>query len=204
MKKWLAKIACVFMVAVLCGCGSEESGEPRTIKSTTGVEDLLKAEKEKSEAKTEKAEAKAESDEGMTNEADETRVQTSDSDISMTDDTNTDTELDLDLTTLSSTLVYSEVYNMMVNSEEYCGKRIKMSGIMAYYHDEQTGNDYFSCIIQDATACCAQGIEFELTKDYVYPQDYPEVGTVITVVGIFDTYWEGEYEYCTLRNAKLL
>ena len=57
--------------------------------------------------------------------------------------------MNVDLTVLSSTMVYSEVYNMVV-----------------------------------------------------YPEDYPEPGTEICVVGVFDTYSEGDYLYCTLRNAR--
>ena len=34
-------------------------------------------------------------------------------------------------------------------------------------------------------------------------EDYPEIDEEITVVGVFDTYMEGEYRYCTLRNASL-
>ena len=60
--------------------------------------------------------------------------------------------IDVDLTVLSSTMVYSEVYNMMVSPEAYIGKTVKMEGLCAYYNDEQTGNDYYTCIIQDATA----------------------------------------------------
>ena len=37
-----------------------------------------------------------------------------------------------------------------------------------------------------------------------YPDDYPEADAEICVVGVFDTYQEGEYTYCTLRNASLL
>ena len=93
---------------------------------------------------------------------------------------------------------------MMASPEQYIGKTVKMDGLFAYYHDEATGNYYFACIIQDATTCCAQGIEFVLTEDYVYPDDYPEVDEEICVVGVFDTYQEGDYTYCTLRKAKLV
>ena len=79
-----------------------------------------------------------------------------------------------------------------------------MKGAFAYYHDEESGNSYYSCIIADATACCAQGIEFVLTEDYIYPDDYPNEGGDICVVGVFDTYQEGDYTYCTLRNAKIV
>ena len=57
---------------------------------------------------------------------------------------------------------------------------------------------------EDAAACCSQGIEFVLTDEYSYPDDYPEEGREICVVGVFDTYQEGGYTYCTLRDAKML
>ncbi len=112
--------------------------------------------------------------------------------------------IDIDLTALSSTMVYSEVYSMMSAPEEYIGKTVKMRGPFAYYYDEATQSEYFACIIQDATACCAQGIEFVLAGDYTFPDDYPEIDTEICVVGVFDTYQDGDYTYCTLRKAILL
>lgn len=110
----------------------------------------------------------------------------------------------IDLTKMSSTMVYSEVSNMMISPEEYVGKKIKMNGTFSVYDSEENGKRYFSCIIQDATACCASGIEFELKGKHKYPKDYPEDETEITVVGIFDTYKEDGFEYCILRKAKLL
>ena len=112
--------------------------------------------------------------------------------------------LDVDLTILSSTMVYSEVYNMMVSPADYVGKTVKMGGTFAYYHDEAADQYYFACIIQDATACCAQGIEFELVGDPVFPDDFPAAGSTITVVGVFDTYMEDGYQYCTLREARFV
>ena len=111
---------------------------------------------------------------------------------------------DVDLTALSSTMVYSEVYNMMTAPSDYIGKNVKMKGAFSYYQDPNTGNEYYACIIQDATACCAQGIEFVLAGDHKYPDDYPEMNSEITVAGVFDTYMEGEYMYCTLKNARFV
>jgi hypothetical protein len=111
--------------------------------------------------------------------------------------------VDVDLTKLSATMVYTEVYNMMCLPEDYIGKKIRMKGIYAIYLGAEEGKLYHACIITDATACCAQGIEFELTDDYRYPDDYPEENTEICVSGTFDTYQEGEMTYCTLRNACL-
>lgn len=110
----------------------------------------------------------------------------------------------LDLTQFSSTMVYSEVYNIMVNPGDYMGRTIKMNGLFSVYEDDVTGQIYFACIIQDATACCAQGIEFILKGDYSYPEDYPAPGEEVTVTGEFETYYEGENLYCRLKDAEMI
>ena len=110
---------------------------------------------------------------------------------------------DIDLTKLSATLVFSEVYNIMVNPDSCMGKTIRMKGLTAIYHDETKDTDYYSCIVQDATACCAQGIEFKLADNYRFPDDYPPEGSEITVRGRFDVYKEGEYKYAVLKDAVL-
>lgn len=123
---------------------------------------------------------------------------------STTKATETTTEaksVDLDLTQLSSTLIYSEVYNMLITPDDYKGKIIKMKGQFNQYTDEQTGKTYNAVIIPDATACCQQGLEFELS-DKTNPNF--EQGAEITVVGTFDTYSEGELLYCHLKNAKII
>ena len=108
--------------------------------------------------------------------------------------------VDVDLTTLSSTMVYAEVFNMVNTPEDYIGRTVKMEGSCSTFFDDVNNVDYYTCIIQDATACCATGIEFILKEDQTYPGEMDE----ITVVGTFDTYEEGPYMYCTLRDATLL
>lgn len=109
--------------------------------------------------------------------------------------------VDLDLTELSSTVVYSEVYNMLITPDDYKGKIIKMKGQFNQYTDEETGKIYNAVIIPDATACCQQGLEFELSdkNNPNFEQD-----TEITVVGTFDTYSDGKFLYCHLKNAKII
>ena len=119
----------------------------------------------------------------------------------MTERTTEAKSVDLDLTELSSTLIYSEVYNMLITPDDYKGKIIKMKGQFNQYTDEQTGKTYNAVIIPDATACCQQGLEFELS-DKTNPNF--EQGAEITVVGTFDTYSEGELLYCHLKNAKII
>lgn len=110
---------------------------------------------------------------------------------------------DVDLTKLSSTMVYSEVYNMMVSPDNYIGKTVKMNGAFAYYEDPETKKQYFACSIADATACCSQGLEFILTGEHTYPNDYPELGSEITVTGTFEIYTESGFQYCRLKDATI-
>lgn len=97
---------------------------------------------------------------------------------------------------------------MLSAPENYIGKKVKMSGQFAIYQpaesDGQASTEqiYFACLIADATACCQQGIEFVLNGDYKFPDDYPELGTEITVTGEFQTYMEDGYRYCHLINAE--
>lgn len=112
-------------------------------------------------------------------------------------------DVDVDLTKLSSTMVYSEVYNMMESPESYLGKTVRMCGQFALYEDTESGVRYFACIIADETACCSQGLEFVLEGNPAYPQDYPELGSEITVTGEFRTYEENGNLYCHLTGAKM-
>lgn len=112
--------------------------------------------------------------------------------------------VDVDLTAMSGTMVYSEVYNMMTHPSDYVGKCIKMSGQFVVFNDESTGHTYYACIIKDATACCAQGVEFMPAAKYSFPGDFPKDGEEITVVGSFSTYMEGDTMYCTLKDSEIL
>lgn len=111
--------------------------------------------------------------------------------------------IDVDLTVLSATMVYSEVFNMMVSPEKYIGKTIKMAGQFYSSYDEIRDRRYYACLIMDATACCAQGMEFVLDGDYSYPDDYPAEGGAVCVTGVFDSYEEDGCAYATLRNARM-
>lgn len=101
-------------------------------------------------------------------------------------------------------MVYSQVLDMLCEPEKYVGKTVKMSGMYVCTDPALSDQFYCACIIQDATLCCSQGIEFVLSDDYAFPEDYPEYEDTVTVLGTFDTYKDGGYEYCTLRNSVLL
>ena len=109
--------------------------------------------------------------------------------------------VDIDLTAMSATMVYSEVQNMMLKPADYLGKTVKMAG--AFNVAEENNQRYYACVIKDATACCAQGIEFVWEGDHAYPDDYPAQGDEISVIGTFTTYKEKAQTYCQLKDAQL-
>ena len=117
--------------------------------------------------------------------------------------------VDVDLTVLSSTIVYSEVYNMLYNDPaHYLGKTVKARGTFSIYQLVTDGvlqpdPVSYACIISDAAACCAEGMEFVLKDDLAYPDDYPELGTEITVIGEFQSYEENGMTWYHLVNARL-
>mgnify|MGYP002856058522 CR=1 FL=1 len=213
-KNVTAVIVALVLTASLAACGKADNTGKRN-DSGTGVSDVLdegvSKEEAKSETTTKATTEEITTQEITTEEVKEDETTTEENEASdVTSDENTPKEatvvppeVDVDLTTLSSTMVYSEVYNMMTTPDDYLGKNVKMAGNFAVYTDEATGKVYFACIIQDATACCAQGIEFVLAGDYRYPEDYPNVNDIITVTGTFNTYEEDGWVYCTLLDATM-
>lgn len=108
--------------------------------------------------------------------------------------------VDVDLTRMSSTMVYAEVSNMMYCPDDYVGKIVRMQGqnINSYY--DVTEQTYHSVLIADATACCAQGLEYVLADDSA---EYPDDDLDITVTGEFELYEELGMMYCRLKSAQL-
>ncbi len=220
MKKILISTVYMMFVFLLAGCGKDTAAATRTTGQLTTVNDVLEA------GMTDEAESTAEPEPSAETIEDEDKTEGTvpdeiegETELEETVDAGNiadegasvneeeekgDREVDVDLTVLSSTMVYSEVYNMMISPEDYVGKRIKMEGIFSIYYDEVSEKKYFACIIMDATACCSQGIEFEPSDEYSYPEDFPEAGSFVCVEGVFDTYMEGENMYCTLRDAELI
>ena len=70
----------------------------------------------------------------------------------------TEQEIDLDLSGMSGTMIYAQISQILSDYRAYEGKIIRMKGLYDAFQDPNTGIVYLSCIIPDATACCAQGI----------------------------------------------
>lgn len=205
MIRYILIIIMMAIVVSFTGCGNVSGASNRIHVDSSGVNDVMQQEMAKEDKKSQTStdinnETEAESETDANNQVTTELSENADY-------TNKEVDLkniDLDLTTYSSTMVYTEVYNMMLQPKEYKGKTVKIKGLFATYCEESTGVNYFACIVQDATACCSQGIEFSLTGDYTYPEDYPKEGEEITVVGVFDTYKEVNSEYIVLKNAMII
>ena len=115
----------------------------------------------------------------------------------------TNGDIDIDLTKLTPNIVYAQVFDMVNEPDKYIGKRVRATGNFAYTADPETGGEYFAVFIADAAACCQQGLEFVLSGEHKYPDDYPKLESSITVEGVFNTYEENGWRYCQLKDASL-
>jgi len=195
MKKTVLIALSVCLSLTLSACAGDGANNRAAASNASTVSQVLE------EAAREEASVASDSDtvvpEDASSTSDVDALQTprlADIDLSSAD-------AEIDLTLLSGTMVYSQVSQMVYQPEEYVGKTVKMQGPFAVYEGEE--RNYYACIIQDATACCANGIEFLWAGDHAYPDDYPELGTEITVIGTFDIYEEDGFLYTQLADAQV-
>ena len=111
---------------------------------------------------------------------------------------------DIDLSRMSGTMINGQVNQMVMYPKKYIGKHIKMKGIFSSYYDEELERRFYGCVIQDALACCSQGLAFELAKPREFPKEYPAEGDIIIVEGDFDYEKdEGGGGFPIIRNAEM-
>ena len=168
MKKVILLILCILTVS---GCTKKETATARPSGGTQTVKDVL-------------------------NQSTASPVYTGDPTLHTVKTVKDDRTIEVDLVGLSQTMIYSQVSDMMYTPQNYLGKIVRMEGIYTPFYDSKTKKTYHNCLIPDATACCAQGIEFIL-KEGKYPQE----GEIITVVGKFVMYSEGPATFVTLKDA---
>ena len=107
---------------------------------------------------------------------------------------------EIDLTSMSSTMVYSYIYNMIVTPDDFIGQRFKIRGTYDEQYWDQTNLTYHYIVIADATACCAQGLEFVLTDPNAA---YPQVGEEFEISGVFGTYVENGTLYIQITADQI-
>lgn len=116
-----------------------------------------------------------------------------------------DGEVDYDLTVMGADMVYATVYQMMIDPKSYIGKIFKIRG--NYYSSYSKDKDvyYHFCMIKDAAACCAQGLELLWADEKMNRhENCPEEDALVTVEGVFETYEEGPNTYGRIKDAKIV
>lgn len=116
------------------------------------------------------------------------------------------TDVDYDLSQMPADLVYASVYQLMVDPQDFEGKVFKMVGNYYATWYDPTARYYHYLVIEDAAACCAQGIEFVMGDGSAkYPDSYPKTNAVLEVTGVFETYKEegDDRLYCRIKDASV-
>ncbi|MGN0483760.1 MAG: hypothetical protein ACI4HI_09435 [Lachnospiraceae bacterium] len=184
MKKVMFAIATFFLLAL--GCGKQESATTKA-GSTNNVKNVL--EQQMQAEPSEDGETMSDSQPEANTQKEEQK-----------------SDVDMDLTVMDRDMVYASVYQMMADPKSYEGKTIRIKGSYYAEYYDKTEKYYHYCLIKDAMACCAQGMEFIWDDgSHVYPDEYPPEDTEITVTGIFETYQEeGDGQvYARLKNANM-
>lgn len=200
MKKGIGRALCVLLLLALTGCGSRGTTPARALPPPSGVNEALEAGMARSD--NEAAERPGQTGDRAPGGSGESPAPEATQEAAPSPG-GTD-GIDIDLTALPATMAYSELFHMLVTPDESIGKTVKIRGMFAFYHDETADKYYFACLLSDATACCVQGLEFIPTEEYAFPDDFPQKGEEITVVGVLDTYQDGDNTYCTLRDAEII
>lgn len=197
LKKCMVLLLCILLIT---GCSNKKGTDGKGVNNTNSIEKVIDNQIANEDGKTETTESEKASSDVESNKDIEDTISGAEN-VRDTDET-----VDYDLTQMNSDMVYATVYQMMVTPEEYEGKTFRIDGNFYATYYEATKKYYFYCIIQDATACCAQGMEFIWDDgSHIYPDEYPEDNAEIVVEGTFETYREDGDEnlYCRLSDAIL-
>ena len=197
LKKCMVLLLCILLIT---GCSNKKGTNGKGVNNTNSIEKVIDNQIANEDGKTETTESEKASSDVESNKGIEDTISGAEN-VRDTDET-----VDYDLTQMSSDMVYATVYQMMVTPEESEGKTFRIDGNFYATYYEATKKYYFYCIIQDATACCAQGMEFIWDDgSHIYPDEYPEDNAEIVVEGTFETYREDGDEnlYCRLSDAIL-
>ena len=197
LKKCMVLLLCILLIT---GCSNKKGTNGKGVNNTNSIEKVIDNQIANEDGKTETTESEKASSDVESNKDIEDTISGAEN-VRDTDET-----VDYDLTQMSSDMVYATVYQMMVTPEEYEGKTFRIDGNFYATYYEATKKYYFYCVIQDATACCAQGMEFVWEDgSHIYPDEYPKDNAEIVVEGTFETYREDGDEnlYCRLSDAIL-
>ncbi|MBQ9510506.1 MAG: hypothetical protein IJR55_02220 [Clostridia bacterium] len=117
----------------------------------------------------------------------------------------TDKDVDIDFSSMNSIILSSCMYDVEQKTADYIGQVFKLDGMYFSYYDYVL-NEYFPAIsITKAASCCAAGAEFILVlRDESDSALFPEPYEDFTVIGRFDTFFDGEFVCFRLSDVEIV
>ena len=183
-------------VVLLSGCG-KQTDNGKGINSGKTVDKVIESQVKKEEQKKTEESTKEDTQKNAQQNTDTQTTENVQGSVNAPE-----AAVDVDLSVMDSDMIYATVYQMMSDPEQYVGKTFRIEGKFYVTYDEMTKNQYYYCVIKDATECCAQGLEFVWGDgSHIYPDEYPTDGTEVIVDGTFELYMENDSRYCRLANA---
>ena len=197
MKNLIKSMVIFLCIFLITGCSNRKNVDEKGVSNTNSVNQIIDNQTVNNDNTTE---ASIDEEASTTTNVEPSKINKEE------DVKNPDTTVDYDLTQMSSSMVFATVYQMMMTPQEYEGKTFRIDGNFYATYYEPTKKYYFYCIIQDATACCTQGMEFVWDDgSHIYPDEYPDDNAEIVVEGTFETYREegNQNLYGRLSDATL-
>lgn len=108
---------------------------------------------------------------------------------------------DYDLTEQNATMVFSQVYDMLVNPEFYEDKSFKIEGECQFFEHPQTGEMLYFIVVMDALGCCPQGIEV-MFNETTPPKEFCNV--VVEGNGAVDEEFDYTYLYIDVEDYEIV
>ena len=89
----------------------------------------------------------------------------------------------IDLTSMSDTMIQTQMSNMSAFPDTFGGKTVKMQGFIAI----NTTGDVVYCVYSDPTGCCTR----VMVLDWPEGSNIPDASKTVTVEGTYDGSFDG-------------
>lgn len=207
MKNRFIKFFIIFIIFVaIAGCGKKRQNKNQMFSTTKSVKDTIEEEMKKEQEKKENAEnEKAIKNDFQATEEDVKEInEDKNEENKKTENVDGENQKDIDynLTEMNSDMIYATVFMVVQDPESYAGKTFKIYGNSYTFPTTEGKSITHYCLIKDALACCAQGLEFISSNS---DEKYPDDGDEIVVTGTLESYTVEDIPMplCRLVNAKI-
>ena len=207
MKNRFIKFFIIFIIFVaIAGCGKKRQNKNQMFSTTKSVKDTIEEEMKKEQEKKENAENEKALKNDFKATEEDVKVINEDKNEENKEAENVGEEnkkdIDYDLTEMNSDMIYATVFMVVQDPESYAGKTFKIYGNSYTFPTTEGKSMTHYCLIKDALACCAQGLEFISSNS---DEKYPDDGDEIVVTGTLESYTVEDIPMplCRLVNAKI-